>query len=105
MKLKRNLVAALVLCAATVPAFAAVVVSVGEPGFYGSIDLGGGPRPAVINTEPLIVGTTVVGAAPVYVRVPEDHRAHWDRYCGQYNACGRPTHFVREDWYHDHYRR
>ncbi len=102
MNFKRNLLAALVLCAVTAPALAAVGISIGEPGFYGSIDIGGG-RPEVINTSPVIAGTAVVGAAPVYLRVPPEHQRNWARYCGQYNACGRPTHFVREDWYRNHY--
>jgi hypothetical protein len=103
MNPKRNLIAALVLCAAAVPAFADVGISIGEPGFYGSIDLGGGPPPAVYNPAPVIAGPAVVGAAPLYLRVPPDHQRDWAHHCAAYNACGRPTHFVKEDWYRDHY--
>ncbi|HEY4374226.1 MAG TPA: hypothetical protein VGN52_20035 [Burkholderiales bacterium] len=103
MKINPKLIAAAALSLAAVPAFAAVAVSVGEPGFYGSINLGGGPPPVVYNQAPVVAGPTVVGAPPVYLRVPAEHRAHWDRYCSHYNACGRPAYFVHEDWYHRHY--
>jgi hypothetical protein len=103
MNLKRNFAAALLLCAAAVPALAAVSISVGEPGFFGTIDLGGGPPPQVINAQPVIVGPPVVNAPPVYLRVPVAQQHDWRRYCGQYNACGRPAYFVHEDWYRSHY--
>ena len=96
MNLKRNFAAALLLCAAAVPALAAVSISVGEPGFFGTIDLGGGPPPQVINAQPVIIGPPVVNAPPVYLRVPVAQQHDWRRYCGQYNACGRPAYFVHE---------
>ena len=103
MKSKRNLIAALVLAAAAAPAFAAVSVSIGEPGFYGSVDIGGGPPPAYINTQPVWGGAVVTGAEPMYLRVPPSHQRDWRRYCGRYNACDHPVHFVREDWYRERY--
>jgi hypothetical protein len=46
--------------------------------------------------------------APMYLRVPPMHRAHWSRYCGMYSACGAPVYFVTDDWYQrvyvPHYR-
>jgi len=103
MSLKRNLLTALVLSAAAVPAFAAVSVAIGEPGFYGSIDLGNRPPPRVYNEQPIYAGPRVVEAQPMYLRVPPDHQRHWDRSCSRYDACGRPVYFVHEDWYHQQY--
>ncbi|HEX4325287.1 MAG TPA: hypothetical protein VH105_00635 [Burkholderiales bacterium] len=91
------------LCAAAGSAQAAVAVSIGEPGFYGSIDIGGAPPPALIYNQPVISGPAVYGAPPVYLRVPIGYERHWDRYCYRYQACGRPVYFVQDRWYREAY--
>jgi hypothetical protein len=50
-------------------------------------------RPVIIREVPRYQ------AAPVYLRVPLGHRKHWDRFCGRYDACGRPVYFVTDEWY------
>ncbi|PTU31245.1 hypothetical protein [Stenotrophobium rhamnosiphilum] len=101
--MKRILFAA-VLAVAAVPAFAqvGVSVSVGQPGFYGQIDVGSAPRPQVIYAEPRVIERTVIGS-PIYLRVPPGHAKHWRKHCGAYNACGRPVYFVRDSWYSQQY--
>jgi hypothetical protein len=104
----KKLIAALALVAgaSAVPAFAsnvAVSISVGEPGFYGHLDIGGYGRPALIYREPVVVVKKYRGVAPAYVRVPADHSRNWNRYCGRYDACSRPVYFVRDEWYRDVY--
>ena len=104
----KRIVFAAALALAAVPAFAQVGVSVGigEPGFYGQINIGNGyPAPEVINPQPVVIqpAPAYVGAAPIYLRVPEDHQRDWGRWCGRYNACGRPVYFVRDDWYRNSY--
>ena len=42
-------------------------------------------------------------AEPVYLRVPPGHRKHWAKFCGRYDACGRPVLFVRDEWYTNTY--
>ncbi len=81
-----------------------VSVSVGQPGFYGRIDVGRFPAPAVIYAEPVMVQRVYGPPPPVYLRVPPGHYRHWARHCGRYGACGRPVYFVREDWYARHYQ-
>ncbi len=103
MNLKRSMLAALLLSAAAVPALAAVSVSIGDPNFYGRIDLGGGPPPAVINAQPVYGSAQLESSEPVYLRVPGYEQADWGRNCYRYSACGRPVYFVHEDWYRDHY--
>ena len=78
-----------------------LAVSVGEPGFYGQIDIGHVAPPAVIYAAPLIVARPVVGyiAEPIYLRVPPEHFRHWSRYCDAYRACGRHVYFVQDNWY------
>jgi hypothetical protein len=36
--------------------------------------------------------------------VPPGHRKNWRKHCGQYNACGVPVYFVRDEWYGQHVR-
>jgi hypothetical protein len=79
----------------------AVSIGLGQPGFYGQIDLGNSGPPPVVYARPVIInqGPAGVVVAPLYLHVPADHAQHWRRYCGQYGACGRPVFFVRDDWY------
>jgi hypothetical protein len=103
----KKLIIGMALCAAAFPALAQtnVSISVGQPGFYGRIDLGNfAPAPVVYAPQPVIIerGPAYV-AEPIYLRVPPGHRAHWARFCGRYNACGRPVLFVRDDWYNTRY--
>ncbi len=102
----RKLIAAFALTAAAVagPALADVGVSirVGEPGFYGQLDIGG-YQPRVIYREPVMVERYYRNQAPLYVRVPPGHQKNWGRHCARYGACGRPVYFVRDDWYRDVY--
>jgi hypothetical protein len=104
----KKLIAALALtaAAAAAPAFAGNVgfsITVGEPGFYGQIDIGGYGRPSVIYGEPVVLAPRYRSYAPVYVRAPRDHYRNWGRYCGRYNACSRPVYFVRDEWYSNVY--
>ncbi|HEY8084137.1 MAG TPA: hypothetical protein VIE69_00870 [Methylophilaceae bacterium] len=82
---------------------AGVTVSIGEPGFFGAIDIGNAPPPVVYSQQPIVVERAEVGLPPVYLRVPPDHRAHWKQHCAEYNACGRPVYFVQDKWYSNVY--
>jgi hypothetical protein len=105
------LISGIVLCSAAaafaVPAQAQtnVSISVGQPGFYGRVDIGDYvPRPVLYAPQPIIVTPAPhYVAEPVYLRVPPGHRRHWSRFCGRYGACGRPVLFVRDDWYTNTY--
>lgn len=85
-----------------------VSVRVGEPGFYGQIDLGNAPPPQVILSQPVIIEREAAPGGPIYLRVPPGHEKHWRKHCHEYNACGRQVYFVRDDWYQNvyapHYR-
>jgi len=105
----KRLIAALALTTAAVPALAAVDVgvsiNVGQPGFYGQIDIGNAPRPVLVQPQPIVVQPVPrnVVVQPLYLVVPPGHRKHWDKHCFEYHACGRPVYFVDEGWYNDHY--
>jgi len=97
--------AALVAVAAPVSAQVGVSVSVGEPGFYGQLNIGGAPAPQLVYPQPVVVAPApqYSGAAPIYLRVPPGYADHWSQHCAQYRACGRPVYFVRDDCYTNRY--
>ncbi len=99
---------ALMMAVVAVPAIAAdvgVSVQVGEPGFYGRIDIGNFPQPQVIYPRPVVIQPVPVGVVrpPVYLRVPPGHAKHWSKHCREYNACGQPVYFVQDRWYNEQY--
>jgi hypothetical protein len=101
--MKTTLFAAALAVAA--PAFAAVGVSitVGDPGFYGRLDIGDYPPPRVIYQQPRAVYLVPAERPPIYLRVPPGHRKHWSKNCHKYNACGERVYFVQDKWYHGEY--
>jgi hypothetical protein len=105
--MKRLLFAVIAAVVAT-PASAGDVsasISVSQPGFYGQINIGEFPHPAVIYAQPLLIQPPprAVHVEPIYLHVPPGHEKHWSKHCAEYNACGRPVYFVREDWYENEY--
>ena len=103
----KSLCAAL-LCVCAAPALAAdvaVSITVGQPGFYGAIDIGNAPAPRLLYPQPVLVqpAPEFVSAAPIYLHVPPGHEKNWRKHCAEYNACGRPVYFVSADWYKNDY--
>lgn len=76
-----------------------VSVNVSQPGFYGRVDIGNQPQPALIYPQPVIIQQTPVAMQqrPIYMRVPPGHYQQWARHCGYYRACGQPVYFVRDE--------
>jgi hypothetical protein len=104
----KKLIAALALitagyAATTQAGDVGVSISIGQPGFYGQLDLGRVGPPQVVYPQPVVIERGYWNPAPVYVRAPEYQYSNWRRYCGQYNACSRPVYFVRDDWYRNVY--
>lgn len=99
---------AILFGALAAPAFATdvgVSITVGQPGFYGQLDIGNAPPPQLIYPQPVVIqrAPEYVSAEPVYLHVPPGHEKHWSKHCAAYNACGRPVYFVRDDWYNNQY--
>jgi len=105
--MKRFLIAAAVTAATlTTPALAADVgisVSIGQPGFYGRLNIGDYPQPAVIYRRPMVIKQTQMDRQPIYLRVPPGHAKHWSKHCREYNACGEQVFFVKDSWYNREY--
>lgn len=102
--MKRFLFAA-VLAAATVPALATdvgVSISIGQPGFYGRIDIGDYPQPRLLYREPRLIQRVAV-REPIYLHVPPGHAKNWRKHCRQYDACGERVYFVQDSWYNQVY--
>ncbi|PRC92122.1 hypothetical protein S2091_3257 [Solimicrobium silvestre] len=93
------------LIAAPLLAHAQVSINIGQPGFYGQIEIGNAPPPQVVYSAPVIVQAAPTQEAypPMYLRVPEEHHRDWRRYCHEYNACNRQVYFVTNDWYNNSY--
>ncbi len=103
--MKLRLLAALLLAAAIVPATAqtSVSVQIGQPGFYGRINIGDYPPPQLIYAQPVIIERQRFEAQPIYLRVPPGHMKNWRKHCAAYNACGQRVLFVRDEWYSNTY--
>ncbi|HEY1089555.1 MAG TPA: hypothetical protein VGE47_00545 [Burkholderiaceae bacterium] len=102
MKTVHTLLAATALSLSAAAATAAdvgVSISIGQPGFYGQIDIGRAPAPQYIYSRPVVIEHVASPLPPLYLRVPPGHEKNWARYCRDYGACGRPVYFVRNDWY------
>jgi hypothetical protein len=82
-----------------------VSVRIGQPGFYGRIDIGSASPPPVVVREPVWVQRRSAHVEPVYMRIPPGHQKNWAKHCARYNACGTPVYFVREEWYQERYER
>lgn len=82
-----------------------VSVTVGQPGFYGRIDIGDVPRPRIIYREPVVIEHVTVVEEPIYLHVRPGHAKHWSKHCHEYNACGQRVYFVNDDWYNTVYVR
>lgn len=98
----------------TAKADVGVSISISQPGVYGRIDIGRFPQPTVVVQQPVIIAAppppprtvvvqpqpvVVARPEPVYMWVPPGHRKNWKKHCREYNACGVPVYFVRDDWY------
>lgn len=105
MKLNPLALTALLAAGAAQATDVGVSVQIGQPGFYGRIDIGNTAPPPVVLREPVWVQRRPVHVEPVYMRIPPGHQKHWSKHCARYNACGVPVYFVREDWYQDRYER
>ncbi len=104
--MKRYLLATMLIAAT--PAMATdvgVSISVGQPGFYGQIDIGNVPRPVVVYPQPVVIQPVrvVQPVQPIYLHVPPGHAKNWRKHCHKYDACSRPVYFVKEDWYNNVY--
>ncbi|WP_301278395.1 hypothetical protein [Dechloromonas sp.] len=80
-----------------------VSVALGEPGFYGRIDVGDYPRPQLLYAQPRLIRRGPSGRPPVYMHVPPGHARNWRRHCAAYDACDERVYFVRDWWYNEQY--
>ncbi|TXH45905.1 MAG: hypothetical protein E6Q93_30405 [Burkholderiaceae bacterium] len=104
----RSLCAALLGVAVLAPAQAAdvgVSISVGQPGFYGRIDIGNMPQPVLVYPQPVVIQPVpvTVQRQPIYLHVPPGHAKDWRKHCARYGACNQPVYFVQDQWYQQVY--
>ena len=82
---------------------AGVSLSIGQPGFFGQINIGGYPKPQVIYRQPIAIGNVPRNRPPIYLNVPPNHARRWKNHCRDYNACDERVLFVRNKWYNRQY--
>lgn len=96
-------VAAITLSSSAIAADVGVSLSIGQPGFYGQIDIGDYPQPRTIYRQPVIIERVTNDRQPIYLNVPPGHRKNWRKHCRHYNACGERVYFVSNTWYDREY--
>lgn len=105
--MKRFMIAtAIVVAAVTAPVHAddaEVSVGIGQPNFYGRLDINDFPAPQLIYRQPMIIERGTINSPPIYLHVPPSHARHWGRHCGEYHACGERVLFVQDNWYKRQY--
>jgi hypothetical protein len=104
--MKHILIAAAVAAFTITPAVAGnagVPVNIGQPDFYGRIDIVDFPQPQVIFVQPMIITRGPIKRPPIYMHVPPTHARHWSKHCSQYAACGESVFFVQDNWYDSEY--
>ena len=80
-----------------------VNINIGQPGYYGRINIGDFGRPQLIYSEPRVIYRDVAPRDPIYLRVPPGHAKNWRKHCRKYNACGERVYFVQDSWYEREY--
>ncbi|MHB8915119.1 MAG: hypothetical protein ACYC4K_04830 [Thiobacillus sp.] len=80
-----------------------VNINIGQPGYYGRIDIGDFGRPQLIYSEPRVIYRNVTPREPIYLHVPPGHAKNWSKHCAKYNACGERVYFVQDRWYEREY--
>ena len=102
----KRLFFAAALAFAAVPVLAAdvgVSISIGQPGFYGQINIGGYPPPQLVYSAPRVMYQSALKRPPIYMNVPPGHAKNWRKHCRLYNACGERVYFVQNTWYEREY--
>lgn len=102
--LLRHSVAFMLTCLGTAHATdVGVSITIGQPGAYGRVTIGNVPPPprALIYEAPrvIVAPPTAVRVTPIYMHVPQHHAENWLLYCDDYDACGVPVYFIRNDYY------
>lgn len=82
------------LCSATAHA-----QSMGQPGFYGRIEIGDYTQPPLLISNAVMGNPGVYTGSPVYMHVPPAQAHAWGRYCHVYGACDWMVYFVDNGWY------
>lgn len=88
----------------SLPGFAVQAQGMGQPDFYGRIDIGSGyPQPPLIFPNALMGNAGVFSGQPIYMHVPPQHAHYWSSHCQRYGACDWMVYFVDNGWYNEVY--
>jgi len=77
--------------------------SMGQPGFYGRIEIGDYQQPPLLFSNAVMGNPGVFSGQPLYMHVPPEHAYHWSSHCQRYGACDWMVYFVDNGWYNTVY--
>jgi hypothetical protein len=101
-----RLLFAATLAAATAAALAGdnhAPASIGQPDYYGRLDMANYPPPQLIYRYPTAIGRVPTKSTPVYLHVPPGQAKNWRKHCSAYHACDERVLFVQDKWYNSEY--
>lgn len=76
----------------------------GQPGFFGRIELGNFPgQPPLMISHAVMGNPGVFTGSPIFMNVPPEHARNWSRFCQLYGACDWMVYFVDNAWYEQVY--
>jgi hypothetical protein len=79
-------------------------LNIGQPGFYGRLDLGNYPQSQMLYRQPMVIERRLpMNRPPIYLRVPPGHAKKWSKHCREYNACGERVLFMQDSCYRRDY--
>jgi len=78
-------------------------INIGQPEFYGRIEIDGYPQPKVLYQQPRSIYRGYENRNPIYMRFPPGHIKDWRQHCKQYNACNERVYFVQDTWYNQEF--
>ncbi len=103
MKLLLFAAALAAIAAPTLAADVGISLSLGQPGFYGHVDIGDFPQPRLIYQQPRVMYRSALNRQPIYMHVPPSHAKNWRMHCREYDACNERVYFVQDNWYSQEY--
>lgn len=79
----KRLLWAVAMIATVTPILAAdigALLTIGQPGLYGRLNIGGYPQPVVIYQQPVVIERVPFDRPPVYMHVPPGHAKNWRKH-------------------------
>lgn len=77
----------------------ALPANVGQPDYYGRLDMAGYPQPQLVFRKALAIDPVEADRPSLYLRVAPGQARQWRKHCRAYQACNQQVYFVQDAWY------